>query len=113
MQHDIEQELLELDDFCPDAAASFPPAIGVKTRVALRLNRDTCRMAFHDSVEHSLQSSRVILSSHHDNGSELMLVAPWRKHLTFTFGPSTLEICTTSVTPSDFSWRISLAAASS
>ena len=76
MQHDIEQELLELDDFCPDAAASFPPAIGVKTRVALRLNRDTCRMAFHDSVEHSLQSSRMILSGHDHNGSELMVVTP-------------------------------------
>src|SRR6516165_5168349 len=86
MQHDIEQELLELDDFCPDAAASFPPAIGVKTRVALGSNRDTCRMAFHDSVEHSPQSSRVVPSGHEHNGLEPMLVAPWRKHLGFTFG---------------------------
>jgi hypothetical protein len=43
-------------------------------------------MAFHDSIEHSAQSSRVVLSGHEHNGSELMLVAPWRKHLTFTFG---------------------------
>jgi hypothetical protein len=31
VHHDVEQELLELDDFCPDAAASFPPSVGVKT----------------------------------------------------------------------------------
>jgi hypothetical protein len=45
-------------------------------------------MAFHYSIEHSPQSSRVVLSGHQHNGSELMLVAPWRKHLTFTFGSS-------------------------
>src|SRR5271169_2109986 len=43
-------------------------------------------MTVHDSVEHSPQSSRVILGGHHHNRSELMLLAPWRKHLTFTFG---------------------------
>ena len=43
-------------------------------------------MAFHDSIEHSPQSSRVILSGHRHDGSEMLLVAPWRKHLTFTFG---------------------------
>jgi hypothetical protein len=43
---------------------------------------------FHDSIEHSPQSSRVVPSGHEHNGSELMLVAPWRKHLTFTFGSS-------------------------
>src|SRR6266851_3466032 len=43
-------------------------------------------MTFHDSVEHSPQSSRVILNGHYHNGSELMLIAPWRKHPTFTFG---------------------------
>jgi len=42
-------------------------------------------MTFHDSVEYSLQSSRVILSGHHHNGAELMLVAPRWKHLSFTF----------------------------
>jgi hypothetical protein len=31
MQHNVEHELLELDDFCPDAAASFPPSVRVKT----------------------------------------------------------------------------------
>jgi hypothetical protein len=31
MQNDLEHELLELDDFCPDAAASFPPSVWVKT----------------------------------------------------------------------------------
>src|SRR6516165_11994465 len=86
MQHDIEQELLELDDFCPDAAASFPPAIGVKTRVALRLNRDTCRMAFHDSIEHSPHSSRVVPSGYEHNRSELVPITPWGEHLAFTFG---------------------------
>src|SRR5208282_1129383 len=50
------------------------------------VNRDTCWIAFHDSVEHSPQSSRVILSGHHHNGSEMLLVAPSRKHPTFTFG---------------------------
>jgi hypothetical protein len=86
VQHDVEQEFLEFDDFCPDAAARFPPPVGVKSRVARGLNHDTCRMAFHDSVEHSPQSSRVILGGHQHNGSELMLVAPSRKYLTFTFG---------------------------
>ena len=39
-----------------------------------------------NSVEHSPQSSRVILSGHHDNGLEVMLVAPSRKHPAFIFG---------------------------
>jgi hypothetical protein len=42
-------------------------------------------MALHDSVEHSPQSSRVILTGHHHNASEMMLVAPKRKHLTLSF----------------------------
>ena len=45
-------------------------------------------MPFHDSIERSPQSSRVVPSGHEHNGSELMLVAPWRKHLTYTFGPN-------------------------
>jgi hypothetical protein len=45
-------------------------------------------MAFHGSVEHSPHSSRVIPIGHEHNGLELMLVAPLRKRLTFTFGPS-------------------------
>ena len=48
-------------------------------------------MAFHDSVEHSPHSSRVILIGHEHNGLELMLVAPWRKRLTFTFGRPSLD----------------------
>jgi hypothetical protein len=43
-------------------------------------------MAFHDSFEHSLQPSGVILGGHDHNRSEMMLVAPWRQHLTFSFG---------------------------
>jgi hypothetical protein len=43
-------------------------------------------MAFHHSVEHSPHSSRVILSGHHHNGSEMLLVAPLPKYLTFIFG---------------------------
>src|SRR3984893_14776483 len=43
-------------------------------------------MAFHDSIEHSPQSSRVVPSGHEHNGSEPMLVAPWRKYLSSTFG---------------------------
>src|SRR3984893_17881013 len=43
-------------------------------------------MAFHHSVEHSPQSSRMILTDHDHNGLELMIVAPWRKHPTFIFG---------------------------
>ena len=31
VQYDVEQKFLELDDFYPDAAVSFPPAVGVKT----------------------------------------------------------------------------------
>src|SRR5262249_30228309 len=45
-------------------------------------------MAFHDSIEHSPPSSRVVPSGHEHDGSELMLVAPWRKHLAFAFGSS-------------------------
>lgn len=45
-------------------------------------------MAFHDSIEHSPHSSRVVPSGNEHNGSELMLVAPWRKNLAFTFGPN-------------------------
>src|SRR5208282_1920468 len=50
------------------------------------VNRGTCWVAFHDSVEHSPRSSRVILSGHHHNRSEIMLIAPSRKHSTFIFG---------------------------
>src|SRR6516164_7182322 len=45
-------------------------------------------MAFHDTIEHSPPSSRVVPSGHEHDGSELMLVAPWRKHLAFAFGSS-------------------------
>jgi hypothetical protein len=86
VQNGLKHELLELNDFCPHAAASFPPSVRIKARVARGLNRDTGRMAFHHSIEHSPHSSRVILRGHEHNGSEPMLVAPWRKHLTFTFG---------------------------
>jgi hypothetical protein len=43
-------------------------------------------MAFHDSIKHSLQPSRVSPIGHEYNGSESMLVAPCRKHLGYTFG---------------------------
>ena len=43
-------------------------------------------MPFHCSIEPSPQSSRVVPCGHEHNGSELILVAPLRKHLTFTFG---------------------------
>src|SRR6185312_13151238 len=45
-------------------------------------------MTFHDSIKHTPRSSRVIATCHEHDGSELMLVAPWRKHLTFSFGSS-------------------------
>jgi hypothetical protein len=45
-------------------------------------------MTFHGSIEHAPQSSRVVPRGHEHNGSELMSVAPWRKHLAFTFGPN-------------------------
>ncbi len=86
MQHDVEQEFLKLDDYYPDAGARFPPSVGVKGCVARGFDGDTCRMAFHDSVEHSPRSSRVILRCHKHDRSELMLVAPLLKHLAFTFG---------------------------
>jgi hypothetical protein len=43
-------------------------------------------MLFHGSVEHALQSSRVILRGHHHNGSKMVLVTPLRKRLVFIFG---------------------------
>ena len=52
----------------------------------LGLNYDACRMAFHYSIENSPQSPRVVPCGHEHDGSELMLVAPLRKHATFTFG---------------------------
>ena len=30
VQHDVQQKFLEFNDFCPDAAAGFPPSIGIK-----------------------------------------------------------------------------------
>jgi len=76
VQHDIERELFEFDDFGPDAGASFPPSIRIKIRVARGSNSDMCRMAFHDAVEDALHSSRMVLSGDDHNGSQLMLVAP-------------------------------------
>src|SRR5271170_3267329 len=43
-------------------------------------------MAFHGSIEHSPQSSRMVISRHDHDGPELMLVAPAWKHLAFTLG---------------------------
>src|SRR5260370_32897500 len=45
-------------------------------------------MAVHSAMKHSPQSSRVVPGGHEHNRSELMLVAPWRTHLAFTFGSS-------------------------
>ena len=88
MQNDIEHEFLQLNDFDPNAAARFPPSVRIKTRVAFSLNRDTCRMTFHFSIEYPTHASGVIPGGHEHNGAELLLVAPWRKNLTFTFGSS-------------------------
>ena len=43
-------------------------------------------MAFHESIEYSPQSSRVVTGGHEHNGTKLMLVAPCCKRLAFTFG---------------------------
>src|SRR5215471_1568318 len=43
-------------------------------------------MAFHDSIEHSPRSTRVVPGCHEHNGAKLMLVAPGRKSLAFAFG---------------------------
>jgi hypothetical protein len=56
VQQDVEQELLELDDFRPNTAARLPPSVWVKARVARGSNHDTCRVAFHYSIEHAAQS---------------------------------------------------------
>src|SRR6516164_10723086 len=45
-------------------------------------------MAFHDSIEHSPPSSRVVPCDHKHYGSEVLLVAPRRKHLAFASGSS-------------------------
>jgi hypothetical protein len=106
MQNGLEHELLELDDLGSDAIVSFPLSVRVKIRVARGSNSDTYPRAFHDSIEHSPQSSRVVPSGHEHYGSELMLVAPWRKHLAFTFGSNVGSgNCMISVTPSHLSWR--------
>ena len=47
-----------------------------------------CRTASNDAVEHSPQSSRVVPRGHEHDGSKLILIAPWWKHLSFTFGSS-------------------------
>jgi len=88
VQNDIEYEFLELNDFCPNAAARFPPSVRVKTRVAFGLNRDTRRMALHFSIEYAAHSPGVIAGGHEHNGPELLPVAPWRKNLAFTFSSS-------------------------
>jgi hypothetical protein len=113
VQDDLEQEFLELDDFCPKAAARFPPSVGVEICVAHGFDHDACRMAFHDSVEHSPQSSRVIRMGHKQDGFELMLVAPCRQRLDFLFGSidwgDSHDICHAS----NFRSRICLAASPS
>jgi hypothetical protein len=43
-------------------------------------------MTFHDSIEQAAHSSGAIPGDYEHNGSEIVLVAPWRKNLTFTFG---------------------------
>jgi len=43
-------------------------------------------MAFHDSIEHSPHSSRVVPSGYEHNRSELVPITPWGEHLAFTFG---------------------------
>jgi hypothetical protein len=42
-------------------------------------------MAFHDPIEQSAYSSGVMSSDHEHDGSELVLVAPWWKNLSFAF----------------------------
>ena len=88
MQNDIKHKLLELYDFCPNAAARFPPSIRVKTGVSFSLNRDTRWVAFHVSIEYPAYSSGVVSSDDENNGLELVLIAPWRKNLYFTSGSS-------------------------
>jgi hypothetical protein len=43
-------------------------------------------MALHGSIEYPAYSTRAVPSDYEHNGSKFVLVAPWRKNLTFTFG---------------------------
>jgi len=42
-------------------------------------------MALHGSIEYPAYSTRAVPSDYEHNGSKFVLVAPWRKNLSFTY----------------------------
>ena len=86
MQHEIEQQFLDFDDFRPDALTRFPPSVGIEICVARGFDRNTGRMAAHHAIEHATQPSRMIRMGHEHDGSKIVLVAPSGKGANFIVG---------------------------
>src|SRR5450631_2324185 len=87
MHHEIEHELLEFNDFCPDAGARLPPMVRGESRIVLGFNHDTRRMSLDVAIEHAPYSPGMVLGRHEHDGTDRILVGPWRKNFTLASGP--------------------------
>jgi hypothetical protein len=84
--HDVEQQLLELDDFGSGACSRLPPSVGVEPGVVRESNRDSRPVTLHRTTEDSPETPRVVRRAHHHHGTEHVLIAPAGKQPTFVLG---------------------------
>jgi hypothetical protein len=83
MTHEVEKELLDFDDFRPDATPRLPPVLGIEVRVARPSYHNVRLTAVHHATEHSSKAARMIRIAHYDNRLQLPLIAPFWKDRAF------------------------------
>src|SRR6266850_5264847 len=88
MTDDVEQQLLELHDFCPEAVPGPPPAVRIEQRVPGGSNDHLRRMVAQGAAKHPADPARMIGAAHNDDGAELALVAPVEQDVALGFGSS-------------------------
>jgi hypothetical protein len=84
--HDVYQELLGLDHQGANVIASLPPSVGIERRIARRTNHNLREMARQGTMKHSTDPARMIRAADHDDGVEIMLLAPVGDHLSLGIG---------------------------
>src|SRR5215813_6235703 len=87
MAHDIEQELLQLDDARSESAAAAPPFVRIELRIARPAHDQRRMVPFQGSAQHPPKTTCVVGMADYDDRPELELVAPRREHAAFVLGP--------------------------
>ena len=80
MGHDIEEQLLRLDDPRPEAVARGPPGVGIEIRVSGASHGHRPAVAFHCPTHDTPQTTGVFRGRDHDNRPTTASSAPAWQH---------------------------------